>query len=101
MTNAEKKHQDKLRQLGCIVCYHCLGLMDLAVPSIHHVREGMGMSQKNSEYNVLPLCKIHHQDGDGTAKVQGAWGYHKNKTEFERMYGTEKELLEIIKTIIQ
>jgi hypothetical protein len=94
MNKAEKIFTDKVASLGCIVCLEHLGVESPA--NIHHIREGMGMAMRNDNFNILPLCKIHHQDGDGTAKVQGQWGFHKNKTQFENKYGTELELLAIM-----
>lgn len=34
-------------------------------PSLHHVREGQGMSQRASDWLVVPLCREHHQGSTG------------------------------------
>jgi len=84
MRKAERKHLSAVADLGCILCLH-LGYG--ATPAeIHHLRHGMGMGQRNSNYNVVPLCPEHHR---------GATGFHGlGRRAFERMYGlTELELL--------
>ena len=49
--------------LGCILCRH-LDLGDTPA-NLHHVREGQGMSQRASDWLVVPLCKEHHQGKTG------------------------------------
>jgi len=64
----------KMAALGCILCD------DLGFPAtpanLHHVREGQGMSQRASDFLVIPLCQAHHQ---------GKGGIH-DKQEFYRRY---------------
>jgi hypothetical protein len=48
MKKAEKKYLDRVASLGCYLCNH-LGYG--ATPAqIHHLREGVGMAQRNSNY---------------------------------------------------
>ena len=60
MTKKEREYLDRVANLGCIVCkkngYH-------TEPEIHHLREGMGMGQRNDYLNAIPLCPIHHRTG--------------------------------------
>ena len=53
-TKAEKKYMDRVASLPCAVCG--------AEPvELHHLREGQGMSQKASNYLVIPLCVECHR----------------------------------------
>lgn len=58
-----KAWKSKVAWLGCILCRH----LDLGETpaSLHHVREGQGMSQRASDWLVVPLCKEHHQGRTG------------------------------------
>lgn len=60
---AEHQHMDRVAALGCMLCYH-LGVGGTPA-QIHHLREGQGMSQRASNYLVIPLCPEHHQGRDG------------------------------------
>ena len=63
MRNAEKQHMNRVAELGCILCKH----LDYgSTPAhLHHIREGQGMSQRASNFLVVPLCPEHHQGGSG------------------------------------
>jgi len=88
-TKQVKEYMNRVANLGCICC-HQLGFPDTPA-EIHHIRSGVGMGQKSSNYDIIPLCPTHHRTGDwGTA-------YHRGPKEFEKRYGTELELLEIVK----
>ena len=80
MTNAEKKFQSRLREIGCIVCRLYLGVH--THPSIHHMRP-MGKQNVDEVNDVLPLCYHHHQ---------GAIGFHSERSLFESEFGTQEEL---------
>jgi hypothetical protein len=85
MTKAEKEHLNKVASLGCIICGN--------IAEIHHVRTGMGLGQRNTNFNVIPLCHVHHRTGGhGVA-------FHAGKKTWQEIFGTEKDLLE--KTINQ
>jgi hypothetical protein len=80
VTKDEKAYQDRVRELGCIICER--------PASIHHIRDGIGKGQKASEYDVLPLCPDHHQHGGyGVA-------FHAGKRVWQEVFGTERDLLE-------
>ena len=86
MTKAERAHLNQIAEQGCVLCLHLgYGRTDA---EIHHLRHGMGMSQRNNNMNVIPLCPEHHR---------GNTGYHGlGRRAFERMYGvTELDLLVI------
>lgn len=85
-TKAEREWLNKVASYGCIAC-KMDGYED-SQATIHHIRHGMGMGQRNNHFNVLPLCKLHHQDGGYGVAL------HAGQEAFEAKYGTETELLE-------
>ena len=81
-TKEEKKHYDRLAQLGCSLCRH-LGYGE-SPSHLHHIRR-LGMKRDNSP--VIPLCPSHHTGNEG---VHGM-----GRKAFARHYGvTEEDLLE-------
>ena len=86
MKKAERAHLQKVSEMGCIAC-QIIG--HYGTPAeIHHIRTGMGMGQRNDNYHVIPLCPHHHR--------QGPDAIHQSKKNFELMFGTELQLLELI-----
>lgn len=71
-----KTHKSKVAAAGCILCKH---LGHEGTPAqLHHIREDEGMSQRASDWLVVPLCPAHHT---------GDIGIHGLGTrEFERRY---------------
>ncbi|NCP63167.1 MAG: DUF968 domain-containing protein [Paraglaciecola sp.] len=90
-TKAEKHHLSKVAALGCIAC-RTIGYSDTPA-EIHHIRTGMGMSQRNDNYHVIPLCVRHHRHDKNAI--------HQSKANFERDFGTELELLEMVNQLIK
>ena len=83
MTKSERQHLSKVAELGCIIC---------RMPAeIHHARHGMGMGQRNSHFNAIPLCPNHHRTGGHGVAI------HAGQKTFEANFGTELELLEKVK----
>lgn len=77
-------HKAKVAEVGCILCLH-LGYGQTPA-QLHHLREGHGMSQRASDFLVIPLCQSHHQ---GAAGIHGM-----GRKAFERAYQlTELDLL--------
>lgn len=71
--------------VNCIVCQQ-LGYGETPAV-VHHIKEETGAGQRQSPFLTIPLCPQHHTDGPrGVA-------YHKGFREFERIYGTELDLL--------
>ena len=90
-TANESRHMDKVSQLGCIVCYK-KGFR--FVPAeIHHTE---GKTKEDSHFKVLPLCYEHHRGGRGEEPISR----HPWKRRFEKEYGTEKELLELVEELL-
>ena len=84
MTKTERAWLDRIASLGCIVCRD-LGTHSQA--QIHHLRTGRGMGERSPHFLAIPLCPDHHQHGGpGVA-------YHASPKQFERMYGSELDLL--------
>tara|TARA_S200000501_G_scaffold148709_1_gene140264 strand:- start:1464 stop:1796 length:333 start_codon:yes stop_codon:yes gene_type:complete len=81
----KKKRQalyQKMAETGCIACRDS-GEKQTTPTEIHHLRQGMGMSQRNVK--CIPLCVDHHR---------GNKGYHgMGRRSFEARYGTEEYLL--------
>lgn len=89
-TAQERKHLSAVAEQGCVLCGH-LGYGKTPA-EIHHLRHGMGMGMRNSNYNVIPLCPSHHRGNEGFHGL--------GRRAFERMYGvTELDLLAISQKI--
>ena len=92
MNKSEKEHLSKVASVGCIVCR--MQGNEESPAEIHHIRSGQGMSQRASNYDVIPLCHVHHRTGGYGLAI------HAGRKEFERLYGTELELLELTRSLI-
>lgn len=80
---AQKRFHDALCQrVGCVACLMDGRFNDYV--SVHHID---GRTKPDAHWLVLPLCGPHHQD-DGTAIAVHPW-----KTQFEELYGKQKDLL--------
>ena len=85
MTGSEREYEDLVRSLGCIVCRR---LGHGPTPAeFHHLREGAGASQKNSNTVGIPLCHAHHRTGGPGVAL------HAGQQTWESLYGTEMQLL--------
>ena len=85
-TAAEKRYMRKVAELGCVVCRN-LGYGETPA-TVHHIREGQGAGQRSGHHLVIPLCPDHHQNGGPGVAI------HADENHFERMYGTELNLLD-------
>lgn len=90
-TAKEKRHLNKVANIGCIVCLN-LGLGETPA-EIHHIGNGT-MAKRASNYESIPLCHIHHRTGNSGVAV------HSGRKSFESNFGTEQELLEQVKGIL-
>lgn len=93
MNSIERRHYNKLVEIGCIVCRN-LGY-GYSAPHIHHIRHGAGMGQKNPYWKAIPLCPNHHQHGGYGVAL------HAGQKKFEQLYGTEEALLEKVNKILE
>ena len=78
MKKKDKIRFDKLQELGCVAC----GSTNVV---IHHIRKHTGLSLRPDHQDTIPLCPKHHNMGRNSI--------HLNKSGFEHLYGTEKQLL--------
>ena len=85
MTEDQKKFWAAIRASGCIVCRK-QGYDSPA--EIHHILSG---GRRMGHDHVIGLCAVHHR---GQVNNEEAVSRHPWRTEFEKRYGTELELLE-------
>lgn len=80
---------DFIVSYGCIACR--LDGMGHRPPAVHHILRG---GVRMGHLHTLPLCDPgHHQCG----QQFGMLSRHPEKARFEQHYGTESELLEILR----
>ena len=65
---AAREYMGLVKQLPCAVC-------SAAGPSdAHHVFHGRYGTRKASDFDIIPLCKRHHQDGpDAIHNIKETW----------------------------
>jgi len=89
-TEAEKRHMEKVRELGCIACMN----MGIHTPPeytcIHHID---GKTKAGAHFKVLPLCDNHHSRYQKT-------GLHYNPTEWQEIHGSQMKLLAQVDSLI-
>jgi len=90
-TAAERKHMSRVAELGCAVCRR-MGYEGTPA-ELHHPRAAVGMAQRASHMDVLPLCVEHHRGktgvhGLGTKGFPKHWGF------------TEADLLEDVRSLL-
>lgn len=95
MTKDEKRHVSSVVALGCIACRQD-GFYDTPAEA-HHPRAGAGVGKRASHYDVLPLCPAHHRGTHHPAVPS----IHLAKREFINRYGTESELLEKVRALLE
>ena len=77
-TKAEKQYMGRVADLGCAVCRR-MGYPGTPA-ELHHKRAGQGLSNRASNWQVIPLCPEHHRGstgvhGLGTRGFAKHWGY--------------------------
>lgn len=94
MLEDARQHIEKVKALCCIVCRNQKLAIDTPaeIRYIDRRREGF-KRQWPARFEAIPLCSIHHRIGNGSPRYQGQVAVRKNLFVFERMYGTEAELL--------
>jgi hypothetical protein len=91
VTAAEKVLWGRMAtEVGCIACL-LDGFLTTYV-SIHHID---GRTKPGCHLLVLPLCAPHHQQDDSDMACRIA--VHPNKARFEARYGSQYELLALVK----
>lgn len=96
MTSKQRQQRfAALEAMGCIVCRNEYGTYTPA--EIHHLRghQWSGMGRRANDEHTIPLCPEHHRTGGyGVA-------YHAGAQEWERLYGTQGELLEQVNELLR
>lgn len=77
---------DRVAELGCMVCG--------GNAEIHHITTGMGMSQRASNRQVIPLCPGHHRTGGHGVAI------HAGKKTWEAKFGRELDLLDEVRELL-
>lgn len=90
-TKAEREWMNDIcEKIGCIVClnhhYHD------TPASPHHME---GRTKPGAHFLTIPLCAIHHQTGG-----EGVAFHATGRKTWEKQFGTERELLQQCKDII-
>lgn len=88
---AERRHLSRVAELGCIAC-ELAGFPDTPA-EIHHLRAGNGLGERSGHDRAIALCPAHHR---GTQHPQVP-SIHLARRAFIAQFGTEEELLEIVR----
>lgn len=80
-----------MQDLGCIVC---LNEGVKSPPDIHHIHRN---SRRVDDFHSIPLCPHHHRLGVNNKDYVSR---HPWKKEFERRYGSEWDLFEQVKGLV-
>ena len=83
----DEKHLKKVRELPCLVCKKD---KQISPTEAHHFW-GCGAGKTSSDLLSFPLCNFHHT-GSFDGHVVGQ-SIHYGLKEFEKNYGTQKELI--------
>lgn len=90
-TTAERAWMDKIVELGCICCR--LEGKPPRPTTVHHILSG---GRRIGHLHTIPLCDPgHHQNGQPFGLVSR----HPDKARFEARFGTEQELLALVRKI--
>lgn len=100
-TIAEKQWMGKIAAMGCIACKMRLGTHEPT--TVHHITDS---GRRLGHMFTIPLCPFHHQGyikpGMTGKRMEQTFGpsLAKSKAEFVRVFGTELELLEKVKSCL-
>ena len=92
----EKAYMSAVAALGCWACRKD-GIYDTPA-QLHHVRGGVGMSQRSSHMHVVPLCPQHHT---GVGMPLSFISIHGNQKKFHEKYGSDAELSEDVRAEVE
>lgn len=86
MSSESKRHMGRIAQMPCAIC----GAFGVHV---HHIRTGIGMGMRASDFDTLPLCPEHHQGMTGIHGMgRKAWERHHGITELELLKKTKERM---------
>ena len=86
-TAKARAHLVRVKQLPCVIC------LKHGPSDAHHVICGRYGSSKASDFEVISLCKIHHQDGPDAI--------HNGKASWVEKYGSDYGYLPLVKQWIR
>ena len=92
-TKAEQDWLDQIIQIDCIVCR--LEKLGATPAEIHHIN---GSRKPEAHFDTIPLCFLHHRS---EKNIEEYTSRHPFKYRFEERYGTETDLLQKTREIIQ
>ena len=81
-TAKARAHLARVKQLPCVIC------CSPGPSDAHHVFCGRFGSTKASDFEVIPLCKAHHQDGPDAI--------HNGKASWVEKYGEDHKYLPLV-----
>ena len=81
--------------IGCLACR--LEGKRGTPAELHHPRAKAGMGERGSDIEVIPLCPSHHR---GVGQPRRFPSIHMNPQDFRRLYGTEEELSEMARGMV-
>ena len=67
-----REYMGKVAQLPCAIC----GVYGVHV---HHIRTGIGMGRRASDFDTIPLCPEHHTGGNGIHQLKSSGFYTRYK----------------------
>ena len=88
-----KIERERLATIGNMPCYACFQDGRETKAEVHHIRSQTGLGLRPSHFATIPLCPEHHRTGKLSV--------HLGKVEFEKRYGTQKEILEKVNREIE
>jgi hypothetical protein len=63
MSASSKRYMGRVAKIGCVLSAY-LG-QGFVPAELHHLREGQGMSERASDFLVIPLCPEYHRGPNG------------------------------------
>ena len=81
-TAKARAHLARVKKLPCVIC------LKHGPSDAHHVICGRYGSAKASDFEVIPLCKAHHQDGPDAI--------HNGKESWFEKYGEDHKYLPLV-----
>ena len=86
MKKADRAWLERVASLGCVICQ--------SPAEIHHLLTGKGMGKKATNFEVIPLCPLHHRHGGHGIAI------HSGVKTWEARHGTELEHLERVRAVL-
>ena len=94
LSAASHRYMGLVKQLSCFVC-------GAEPPSIaHHIRDGVGMAQKASDWLVVPLCWEDHVGKHGIHGDKSAWRLRK-LTELDGIADTIERIMRMLERLVR